>query len=81
MKHKEVMRARVTRKGQVTIPKRVRDLLQSQEVEFVVEGDTVILRPSRSVRGSLSRYADPQARLAEEGAWPRAVAETHDRTS
>jgi AbrB family looped-hinge helix DNA binding protein len=75
------MRARVTRKGQVTIPKRVRDVLQTQEVEFVLEDDTVILRGSRSVRGSLSQYADPRARRAEEGAWPHLVAEAHERTS
>jgi AbrB family looped-hinge helix DNA binding protein len=75
------MRARVTQKGQVTIPKRIRDVLQTQEVEFVLEDNAVILRPGRSARGSLSEYADPEARRAEEGAWPQAVAQAHEETS
>ena len=41
---------RVTSKGQVTIPKEIRRKLgisSYSEVEFVVEGNTVILRPAQ----------------------------------
>ena len=46
---------RVTSKGQVTIPRNVRQKLgifPQSEVEFVVEGNTVILR---TVTGEISR--------------------------
>ena len=46
---------RVTSKGQVTIPRSVRQLLgifSQSEVEFVVEGNTVVLR---TVEGEKSR--------------------------
>jgi len=46
---------RVTSKGQVTIPRNVRQRLgifPQSEVEFVVEGNTVILR---TVTGDISR--------------------------
>ncbi|MFO8065929.1 MAG: AbrB/MazE/SpoVT family DNA-binding domain-containing protein [Spirochaetia bacterium] len=77
MKTRKVMRARVTRKGQVTIPKDIRDVLGTQEVEFVLDEDTVILRRGRSARGMLATYADSQARDAEQGAWQQAVAEAY----
>jgi AbrB family looped-hinge helix DNA binding protein len=77
MKKRKVMRARVTRKGQVTIPKDIRDVLGSQEVEFVLDQDTVIVRPARSARGMLATYADSQARDAEQGAWQQAVTEAY----
>ena len=42
---------RVTSKGQVTIPRNIRqklDLASQSEVEFVVEGNTVVLRKSQA---------------------------------
>ena len=42
---------RITSKGQVTIPKRIRDaagLLPGTEVEFAIEQENVIVRPSPS---------------------------------
>jgi AbrB family looped-hinge helix DNA binding protein len=47
----------VTSKGQVTLPKPVRDFLHSKTVEFEISGDKVVMRPVRSVGGSLKRYA------------------------
>lgn len=41
---------RVTSKGQVTIPRNIRqklDIASQSEVEFVVEGNTVVLRKSQ----------------------------------
>jgi len=49
--------AKITSKGQVTIPKKVRSLLGSTTVEFVLADDTVIIRPVRSVGGALAKYA------------------------
>jgi len=52
-------RARVTSKGQITIPKVIRELLQVKtgDLDFVVEGDQVVLRAGtldfRSLRGQL----------------------------
>jgi AbrB family looped-hinge helix DNA binding protein len=45
---------RITSKGQVTIPKPIRDragLLPMTEVEFVLEGRAVRLRPARAGSG------------------------------
>lgn len=42
---------RVTQKGQVTIPKEVRDragIVPGSEVEFVIDGDVVTLRKARA---------------------------------
>jgi antitoxin PrlF len=54
--------ATVTSKGQITIPKKIRDLLNLEtgdRVDFVVEGDRVVLRPGtgdlRALRGLLHR--------------------------
>ncbi len=67
----------MTEKGQITIPREIRDLLGSRHVEFVVEGERVVLRPVPSARGTLSRYADPSLIEHEQEAWPRTVAESH----
>jgi AbrB family looped-hinge helix DNA binding protein len=50
--------AKITSKGQVTVPKIIRDLLDSNIVEFDVIGNDIIIRPVRSVAGSLSSYSD-----------------------
>ena len=45
---------KITRKGQVTIPREVRDkmgLLPHSEVEFVVEGNVVVLRKVENTNG------------------------------
>lgn len=55
----------VTSKGQVTLPKPVRDFLRSKTVEFEISGDKVVMRPVRSVGGSLNRYAKEYKPLEE----------------
>ncbi len=49
--------AKITSKGQVTIPKKIREHLDSEIVEFEINKNTVVVRPVRSVGGSLSRFA------------------------
>ena len=58
---------RVTAKGQVTIPKDLRDATGigvGSEVEFVLEGDTIVLR---KVHDGPSRGNCPAARLRGRG--------------
>jgi AbrB family looped-hinge helix DNA binding protein len=55
--------AKVTSKGQVTIPKKIRDHLNSEIVEFEIDNNAVIVRPVKSVGGSLNRFAQPKRPL------------------
>ena len=48
---------KITRKGQVTIPKEIRDKLKADAVYFEVVDDTVMVKPVRDAAGSLSEYA------------------------
>lgn len=75
--------ASVTSKGQVTIPKPIRDLLQiktGDRLDFVVEDDQVVLRPAtldlRSLKGLLHRPGRKPVSLKEMDA---AVARSHGR--
>ena len=49
--------ATITSKGQVTIPKKIRDLLGSRNIEFSVEAGNVTIRPARNVGAALNKYA------------------------
>ena len=57
--------AKITSKGQVTIPKKVRDFLEGDTVEFIISDDTVIVKPVKSVGGALARYATKRVPLEE----------------
>ena len=49
--------ATVTSRGQVTLPRMVREVLDSRIIEFDVRDDLVVVRPVRSVGGGLAAYA------------------------
>ena len=52
---------KITTKGQVTIPKEVRDkmgLLPHSEVEFVVDGNVVVLRKVENTNGRGKKVID-----------------------
>lgn len=49
--------AKVTSKGQVTIPKEIRDMLKTDVVEIRPVKGNVIIKPVMSVGGSLQKYA------------------------
>ena len=73
--------ASLSSKGQITIPKVIRELLQvktGDRVDFVVEGDHVVLRPGtldlRSLRGLLHKPGRKPVSLKEMDA---AVAKAH----
>lgn len=77
---------KITRKGQVTIPKEIREKLKSNAVYFEVEDDTVMVRPVRDAAGSLSEYAGNvkagvSVRQMKEKAWEAAVREKTSRKS
>lgn len=77
---------KITQKGQVTIPKEIREKLKSNTVYFEVEDDTVMVKPVRDAAGSLSEYAGnvkPGAsmRQMKDKAWEVAVREKIGRKS
>jgi AbrB family looped-hinge helix DNA binding protein len=67
--------AKITKKGQVTIPREIRKALDSNVVEFEVSGNDVFIRPVRSVAGSLSVYAESYIPIKEirDSVWDEVV--------
>ncbi|MES1157481.1 MAG: AbrB/MazE/SpoVT family DNA-binding domain-containing protein [Haliangium ochraceum] len=75
--------ASLTSKGQVTVPKVIRDLLKIEtgdRLDFVIEGDRIVLRPGtrdlRELRGALHR---PGRKAVSLEAMSAAVARFHGR--
>lgn len=50
--------ATITSKGQITIPRAARKVLNSSIVDIEIQGELVILRPVKSVAGALASYAE-----------------------
>ncbi len=57
--------ATITSRGQLTLPRDARRALNATTVIIEVEGETVVLRPARSVAGALAKYAGSNAPLRE----------------
>ena len=70
-----VMSAKITCKGQVTIPRPIREKLGSAVVDFEWADGVVTLRPVRSVAGALQGYAGTPVPFsqARETAWEEAA--------
>ena len=73
---------KITKKGQVTIPKRIRERLKATAVYFEVVDDEVVIRAVRDAAGSLSEYAknvksDVSMKEMKDKAWEEAV---HEKT-
>ena len=71
---------RITSKGQITIPKKIRDLLNAEVISFSVQGGSVIVKPVRDAAGTLHKYAGNNKSGAEfkklkEKAWEAAARE------
>ena len=47
---------KITSKGEVTIPKRIRNILGTDLVKFKVEGGKIILEPVRDIGGIFKDY-------------------------
>lgn len=57
--------AKITSKGQLTLPREARKRLGTDTVEIEIIGDEVRLRPVKSVAGALSVYGVKKASLKE----------------
>lgn len=70
--------AKITSKGQVTIPRKIREELKSDTVEFEVVEGGVLIRPVSSVGGTLSSYAKSVRSIREirDKVWEEVA---HDR--
>jgi bifunctional DNA-binding transcriptional regulator/antitoxin component of YhaV-PrlF toxin-antitoxin module len=55
---------KITEKGQVTIPREIRNVLKADLISFSVVDGVVILRPLRDVGGSLQAYVRNAASTA-----------------
>ena len=76
----------ITRKGQVTIPKEVRDKLNATAIYFEVKNDIVIVRPARDAAASLREYArnvkpSVSAKQMKVKAWQAVVREKTGKQS
>jgi len=69
--------AQITKKGQVTIPKRIREKLGTDIVEFDWADGVAVLKLVKSQAGSLHKYAGKQIAFEEarEQAWMEVVRE------
>ena len=77
---------KITSKGQITIPKEIREKLKANSVYFEVEDDTVMVKPVRDAAGSLSEYAGNvkpgvSMRQMKDRAWEVAVREKTGKKS
>jgi AbrB family looped-hinge helix DNA binding protein len=73
--------AKITSKGQVTIPKAVREALKGDVVEFQVAKGQVILKAVKSVGGALRAYSKETKAFSEirEKVWGEVVDEKTKR--
>jgi AbrB family looped-hinge helix DNA binding protein len=76
-----VKTAKISSKGQITLPKEVRDKLQSDTVCIVITDDGIRLEPVRDVGGSLKKYASETITVEEarDRAWTEMVNAKHPR--
>jgi len=73
--------AKVSSKGQITLPKAVRDFLHTDVLRVVIEDGEVRIRPVRNVAGSLKRYAKKGVAMEEarDEAWDQVTHEKYPR--
>jgi AbrB family looped-hinge helix DNA binding protein len=71
---------KITSKGQVTIPKKIRDLLGTDVVRFKVIEKQVILEPVRDVGGIFRKYVKKSISYKQEReiAWQKVADEYRD---
>lgn len=78
-----VKTAKVSRKGQITLPREVRAALGTDHVRIVYSSGEVRIEPVNDLAGSLAHYAKGKRkipfRVARERAWESVVREKHKR--
>jgi AbrB family looped-hinge helix DNA binding protein len=72
--------AKVTRKGQVTIPKEIRQMIKTNAVYFELKGEVVLMKPVPDAAGSLKEFAGRAKTKGSGGklreiAWEEAIRE------
>lgn len=77
---------KITKKGQVTIPKEIRERLKATAVYFEVIDDDVVVRAVKDAAGSLSEYSgnakpDVSMKQMKDRAWEEAVREKAGKKS
>lgn len=77
---------KITKKGQVTIPKEIRERLKTNTIYFDVTEDAIVLRAVRDAAGSLHAYAKNvkpglSMKQMKEKAWEAAVHEKISKKS
>jgi len=77
---------KITKKGQVTIPKEIRERLKTNTIYFDVTEDAIVLRAVRDAAGSLHAYAKNvkpglSMKQMKEKAWEVAVHEKISKKS
>jgi bifunctional DNA-binding transcriptional regulator/antitoxin component of YhaV-PrlF toxin-antitoxin module len=72
--------ARISSKGQVTLPKRARDALGSDVVRVLIDDDgSIRLEPVPDLAASLARYAEPAPHPDEsDAAWEAEMRARHE---
>lgn len=77
---------KISSKGQIVIPQRIRNKLKSDLLEIEIEDDRIILRPVESILnlgGSLKKYAMNKIMTEtdeDEAAWGKHVKEKFDHS-
>lgn len=73
--------AKITVKGQVTIPKEIRAVLNTDVVVFKLIDNVIILESVNTVSGSLNRYAKKYTPLKEirDSVWNEVINEKFGR--
>lgn len=57
---------KISSKGQVTIPKKIRDLLGADIIKFKVKNNEIKIEPVEDMAGSLSKYAKKGTSFKQE---------------
>ena len=72
--------ANITSKGQVTIPRAIREKLRSELIEFEDKQDHIEIRAVGRVAGALKRFASLDNLKDEATAWQRAAREKYENS-
>jgi bifunctional DNA-binding transcriptional regulator/antitoxin component of YhaV-PrlF toxin-antitoxin module len=72
---------KISSKGQITLPRQFREMLQSDVVRIVADQGSIKIEPVRDAAGSLRRYAGRYVALKKikEKVWEEALGEKHLR--
>lgn len=81
-------KVKISRKGQIVIPSKMRNILDTDLLEIVMDENKIILQPVQSVlsiAGSLNKYSqnaeiDDKENSVKETAWKKHVKEKFSRS-